>query len=126
MKQRLKVAITGGMGSGKSYVCQLLTEQGIRVYDCDEGAKRLMRTSLELQRELQKLVGEAVYRDGVLQKQALTAFLMESDANREAVNNVVHPAVARDFQASGLDWLESAILFDSGFDRRIHFDRVVC
>uniref|UniRef100_A0AB33J046 Dephospho-CoA kinase n=1 Tax=Prevotella sp. GTC17259 TaxID=3236795 RepID=A0AB33J046_9BACT len=126
MKQRLKVAITGSMGSGKSYVCKLLAEQGIQVYDCDEGAKRLMCTSPELQCELQRLVGEEVYKDGVLQKSVLTAFLLKSDANREAINEVVHPAVARDFEASGLDWLESAILFDSGFYRRVHFDRVVC
>lgn len=126
MKQRLKVAITGGMGSGKSYVCKLLGELGIRVYDCDEAAKRLMRTSPELQHELQKLVGEDVYKNGVLQKSVLTAYLMQTDTNREAINNVVHPAVARDFEASDFDWLESAILFDSGFYRRVHFDRVVC
>ena len=35
-------------------------------------------------------------------------------------------AVAADFLSSGLDWLESAILFDSGFCRRVHFDKIVC
>ena len=39
---------------------------------------------------------------------------------------MVHPCVARDFEQSGCDWLESAILFDSGFDKRTHFDYVVC
>ena len=34
--------------------------------------------------------------------------------------------MARDFECSGYEWLESAILFDSGFDRRIHFDYIVC
>ena len=36
------------------------------------------------------------------------------------------PAVASDFEQSDYQWLESAILFDSGFDRRTHFDFVVC
>ena len=44
------VALTGGIGSGKSYVCQLLKAHGIDVYDCDAHAKQLMRTSETLQR----------------------------------------------------------------------------
>ena len=57
----MKIAITGGIGSGKSYVCRILEKQGIRVYDCDAEAKRLMRTDAELQTGLKQLVGEEVY-----------------------------------------------------------------
>lgn len=122
-----KIAITGGIGSGKSYVCQLLAERGIKVYDCDAAAKRLMRTSLSLMDRLCKLVGHEVYdADGHLQKRVLAAFLLASEENKQAVNNVVHPAVAQDFEESGLEWLESAILFDSGFHRRVSFDCIVC
>lgn len=118
-------AITGGIGSGKSYVCQLLRERGIEVYDCDAAAKRLMRTDEQLQQSLQQLVGSDVYINKVLQKAVLAKFLLVSDANKQAVNAIVHPAVARDFMQSGIGWLESAILFDSGFDRRIPFDHIV-
>ena len=121
------IAITGGIGSGKSYVCRILKKQGIRVYDCDAEAKRLMRTDAELQAGLKKLVGEEVYSaDGILQKPVLAQFILTSEANKQAVNDVVHPAVARDFEQSNCEWMESAILFDSGFDRRTHFDKVVC
>lgn len=123
----MKIAITGGIGSGKSYVCRLLEQRGIEVYDCDAAAKRLMRTSDRLQQQLKALVGDAVYSaDGVLQKPVLAEFLLASEANKLAVNDVVHPAVADDFAASGKQWLESAILFESGFDRRIAFDHIVC
>lgn len=57
----MKIAITGGIGAGKSYVCQCLKEQGIEVFDCDASAKRLMRTSPALQQALKELVGEEVY-----------------------------------------------------------------
>lgn len=121
------IAITGGIGSGKSYVCRLLSKRGIRVYDCDEAAKRLMRSSESLKTALRQLVGEKVYTaDGRMQKRLLAAFLLASEANKQAVNDIVHPAVAQDFLDSGLQWLESAILFESGFDRRLHFDCVVC
>ena len=123
----MKIAITGGIGSGKSYVCRILEKQGIRVYDCDAEAKCLMRTDAELQAGLKKLVGEEVYSaDGILQKPVLAQFILTSEANKQAVNDVVHPAVARDFEQSDCEWMESAILFDSGFDRRTHFDKVVC
>lgn len=120
-------AITGGIGSGKSYVCRILESRGISVYDCDAAAKRLMRTSEKLQQELRQLVGQDVYTsDGQLQKRVLADFLLTSEANKLALNDVIHPAVAEDFLSSGMTWLESAILFESGFDRRISFDRVVC
>ena len=64
--------------------------------------------------------------EGVLQKPVLAQFLLASEANKQAVNDVVHPAVARDFEQSSYEWMECAILFDSGFHRRIHLDFVVC
>ena len=123
----MRIAITGGIGSGKSYVCRMLEQRGIKIYDCDAAAKRLMRTSDSLQHQLKELVGDNVYSaDGVLQKCVLAEFLLASEANKLALNNVVHPAVAADYETSGIEWLESAILFESGFDRRVHFDRIVC
>lgn len=43
--KKMKIAITGGIGAGKSFVCKSLNRRGIEVYDCDAAAKRLMRTS---------------------------------------------------------------------------------
>lgn len=120
----MKIAITGGIGSGKSYVCRQLAERGIRVYDCDAAAKRLMRTSPELQKQLKLLVGEDVYEDGQLVKPVMARFLLASEENQKAVNGIVHPAVADDFCASGYEWMECAILFESGFDHLV--DRVIC
>ena len=120
------VALTGGIGSGKSYVCQLLKQHGIIVYDCDEAAKRLMREDGQLRQQLIQLVGPDVYEGTKLQKSVLAQFLLASEANKQAVNNIVHPAVATDFLQSSLQWVESAILFDAHFDRRIKPDMVIC
>lgn len=122
----MKIAITGGIGSGKSFVCKELNRHGIEVYDCDAAAKRLMREDEALQHSLMRLVGDDVYVGHVLQKPILAKYLLASEVHKQAVNDIVHPAVARDFEQSGVDWLESAILFDSGFIHRTHFDFVVC
>lgn len=126
MRKRVCVAITGGIGSGKSYVCHLLQKHGIEVYDCDAAAKRLLHSDATLRQELLNLIGAEVYRGADLQKKVLAKFILASDANKQAVNEVVHPAVANDFIMSGCDWLESAILFESGFHKRVDFDCVVC
>ena len=120
------IAITGGIGSGKSYVCSRLAVQGISVYDCDKAAKRLMATSADIRQGLIGLVGPEAYIGDKLNKPKLASFLLASEENKQAVNEVVHPAVAADFLASGCEWLESAILFESGFHRRLHFNAVVC
>ena len=103
----MKIGITGGIGSGKSYVCKRLEARGIHVYDCDSAAKRLIRTSPELQQQLKTLVGS-------LEKADIARFLLESEENAKAIDAIVHPAVFEAFEQSGLQWMESAILFESG------------
>jgi len=114
-----KIGITGGIGSGKSYVCKRLqAKYDIEVYDCDAAAKRLIRTSPDLQQQIIQLVGS-------LDKAAMSRFLLASEANQQAMNAIVHPAVFRDFQESGMQWMESAILFESGADQLVDKSVVV-
>ena len=75
---------------------------------------------------MRQLVGNHLYADGRLQKQVLATYLLASDENKHRINALVHPAVARDFEQSGCQWLESAIFFESGFDARVKIDKVVC
>ncbi len=125
----MKIGITGGIGTGKSYVCQLLKQRGIAVYDCDGAAKRLIRTSPIIYKELCQLIGPDAFLaptvDGehLINKAAVTRFLLQNARHARAINDIVHPAVFRDFEESGMEWMESAILFESGIDRLV--DRVV-
>ena len=112
----MKTGITGGIGSGKSYVCRLLSQRGIEVYDCDAAAKRLIRTSPELRSQLQALIGS-------LEKSDIARFLLESEEHAHAIDAIVHPAVFRDFQESRIQWMESAILYESGIHQLV--DRVI-
>ena len=114
----MKIGITGGIGSGKSYVCHRLKAFGIDVYDCDAAAKRLIRTSPALQQQIVRLVGS-------LHKAAMSRYLLASEAHQQAMNAIIHPAVFRDFQESGRQWMESAILYESGADRLVDYVVVV-
>ena len=119
----MKIGIAGGIGSGKSYIARRLAGQGIEVYDCDAAAKQLMRTSPELRRQLTDLIGSDTYLADQLNKAAVSRFLLASEENAQAVNAIVHPAVFADFLQSGLQWLESAIMYESGADHYV--DRVI-
>ena len=112
----MKIGITGGIGSGKSYVCKLLKAHGIEVYDCDQAAKRIIRTSEEVRQKLLQLIGS-------LEKADIARFLLESEANAKKIDAIVHPAVFHDFEESGYQWMESAILYESGANKLV--DRVV-
>lgn len=124
MSVMVKIGITGGIGSGKSVVATLLRLYGIPVYIADEESKRLTNSSPVIRRALVDLVGEAVYdADGKLDKPRLANFIFGQPEHLARVNAIIHPEVNRDF----LDWserqekafcaIESAILFESGFDR---------
>ena len=130
----MKIGITGGIGSGKSYVCRLLEQRGYTVYDCDSAAKRLIRTSPFIRRRLTALIGPETYfkesGDGsqesveyILNKKVVAEFLLKSEDNARAIDRIVHPAVFRDFIESGLEWMESAIIYESGIHRLV--DRVI-
>lgn len=119
----MKIGITGGIGSGKSYVCKRLARYGIEVYDCDAAAKRLIRTSPVIRRKLTELIGPDTYIDGQLNKAAVAQFLLQSEANAKAIDAIVHPAVFKDFEESGMHWMESAIMYESGIYRLV--DKVI-
>ena len=120
------IGITGGMGSGKSIVAALLTVYGIPVYDADSESKRLLLTSPTIRRGLTDLLGADIYSpDGTTLRRTRMASLIFADPNLLArVNAIIHPEVGRDFDAwrarltTSVCAMESAILFESGFDRR--------
>lgn len=118
----IKVGICGGIGGGKSTVCALLAEKGVPVYDSDSRAKALMNASPEIVDAVKAAFGERSYRDGMLDRAYLASKVFGDDENLARLNSIVHPAVRRDFEEWAAEQqadyvvLESAILFESGFD----------
>jgi len=126
----VKLGITGGIGSGKSYISSLLREHlNVPVYDCDSEAKRLIGEDESIQQRLKELVGAHVYKEGKLQKSVLANYLFSDPHHAQKVNAIVHPVVKEDFQK----WakfqqveviaVESAILYESGLDATV--DKVI-
>ena len=119
----IRIAITGGIGSGKSYVSDLLEKRGIPIYNADNESKRLTVSDMNIRKGLIELLGEEVYQEGMLNKPLLASYLFASPENAAKVNGIIHPRVKADFlqwvdkhRHVGVVGLESAILYESGFD----------
>lgn len=120
-----KVGITGGIGSGKSTLCQLLTAFGASLYDSDSRAKSLMAEDERLHDALCDEFGAECYNDEGLNRSFLASKVFGDEEALRRLNAIVHPAVRADFrrwaaeQRSEYVILESAILFESGFDSEV-------
>lgn len=123
----IKIAITGGIGSGKSVVSRLLKVLSFPVYDADSRAKELMNTSEVIKTRLISLLGDAAYKGGELDRTYVASVVFSDRSLLQKMNEVVHPQVKDDFrawssgQSSRVVFLESAILFESGFETVVDY-----
>jgi len=129
MASKLKVGISGGIGSGKSYICSLLEEKGYPVYYADARAKELMNTSPIIREALIEAFGEEVFANNQLNRPFLANIIFNASERREWVNSIVHPVVYADFadwaneQKSTVVFQENAVMFDTG--SYLKFDKTI-
>lgn len=120
MKKR--IAIIGGIGSGKSVVSQILRVMGFPVYDCDAEAKRLMDNSQKIKSRIVDAFGEESLLNGQLNRPYLATMVFGYPENLKKLNGIVHPEVHADFEQwvaecnADAVFVETAILFESGMD----------
>lgn len=125
----LKIGITGGIGSGKSVVANILQQMGFPVYDSDSRAKALTQTNADIRQQLTAMFGDNLFKYNILDKKALSQLIFSSDKNLKAVNAIIHPVVVGDFatwttrQNAAAVFLESAILMESGLYQKM--DKII-
>ena len=121
----IKIGITGGIGSGKSMVAALLEVWGIPVYIADTESKHLTATSPVIREKLITLFGKELYTADGLDKRRLASHIFGNPERLGQVNAIIHPEVNRHFFAwverlnTPVCAIESAILFESGFNRNV-------
>ena len=113
------IGLTGGIGSGKTTISNFFKAQGIPVYIADAAGKKVMQKTLVLNR-IKAIFGEQVFKNDILDREALAKIVFNEPKKLQELNNIVHPAVKEDFE----NWLqhnttepyvvyEAAILFES-------------
>lgn len=116
------VGITGGIGAGKTYVCNMIADEGYPVYDSDKEARNITNHNPEVREKLMMLLGEDIYTDAGLDRKCVAQRVFSDPVLLQEMNQIVHPAVMSHFtewvdrQEASLVFIESAILVSSGFD----------
>lgn len=120
------IAITGGIGSGKSIISDILRAMGHKVYDCDTRAKALMDTDESIKNDLIDLISiDAVRNDRTIDRKLLSEIVFNDPDALSRLNSIVHKAVRadlrrwRDTSSDKTVWVETAILYASRLDREV-------
>jgi len=125
-----KIGITGGIGSGKSTVCEIFKLLGVPVFHADIEAKKLYSYS-KIKDKVIHLFGKEILTADEIDKVKLSQIVFNDSVALEALNNVIHPEVKNDFdnwvnkQNADIPYIiqEAAIIFESGFDN--YFDKII-
>jgi dephospho-CoA kinase len=122
-----KIAITGGIGSGKSIVSKIIETAGFPVFSCDETYSELIKDKKFLQ-ELSGIFGDILNENGELDKGKLSNIVFNDKSALEKLNSFTHPKVfermfekAKSFNSTC--FFEVPLLFEGGYQDK--FDQVI-
>tara|TARA_B100001113_G_scaffold175582_1_gene143864 strand:+ start:3434 stop:4012 length:579 start_codon:yes stop_codon:yes gene_type:complete len=125
-----KVAVTGGIGAGKTTVSNLFEKIGIPVFNSDEIAKELMHNDKQLKSDIIKAFGNESYINNELNRAYLSDIVFNDETLLNKINSIVHPQVGKEFnqwllnQQSKYIIYESAIIFENNSEDL--FDKIIC
>jgi len=127
-KRMKRLAITGGIGTGKTYISRLFVQMGIPVFYADEEAKKCYDEP-EIIESIRSLFGDKVFTDKKIDFKKLAEYVFQHSERRELVNQLIHPKVMENFdiwarkQNAASVMMESAIVYENGLDK--FFDLVI-
>jgi dephospho-CoA kinase len=124
------IGITGGIGSGKSTVSQIISHLGYKVYNSDVRANEIINDNILVKEKLIESFGSDIYEDSILNKEYVSKLIFNNESAKIKINSIVHPEVILDFN----NWVkrnnteknlfkESALLFESGSYKEL--DKVI-
>jgi len=125
----IKVGITGGIGSGKSTICNFFELLNIPIYYADFASKYLLNNNLSLKKKLIDAFGTEIYFENGMINKSIFSKIIFSDKNLlEKANSIIHPAVADDYkkwsqkhESFNYTLKEAAILFETGLNKEMDF-----
>ena len=130
----LKVALTGGIGSGKSEVSTLFSKWGAYIFDADTIAKQILDKNRTAQKELILEFGsDIISAEGIIDKKKLSRVAFQNEFNQLKLNTIIHPYVFKEIDlcfesiiekgSHDIFIVDAALIYESGADT--HMDYVI-
>lgn len=116
------IAISGGIGSGKSVVSKMLIALGYNVYDCDARAKKLMDAEEGIKYAISEKISKDVIVNSNIDRLKLSQIVFNDNSKLQMLNSIVHGAVKDDLRQlinnakTDVVFVETAILYQSKLD----------
>lgn len=129
MEKRTYVAVTGGIGSGKSTVCALLKEKGYPVFSCDEIYKKVI-VSPDFVESIKRAFPTAVEK-GTIDRKKLAEIVFNDPSALSLLNSLSHPAIMKKLRfemqkiEKGLVFAEVPLLFEGHYERLFDYVLIV-
>ena len=127
----IKVGITGGIGVGKTYICDILKKMGYSIFSSDLVSKKLVSENSYVRDEIINFFGEDIIENEKICRQKLALQVFSNSGKLKKLNEIVHPFVKKEFD----NWIsnrydkkvvfkEAAILFEANSHKNL--DYVIC
>ncbi|MGM0497625.1 MAG: dephospho-CoA kinase [Bacteroidota bacterium] len=127
----IKVGVTGGIGSGKTLICQVFEKLGAPVFYADQEARKILNHDKAVIDEVSRIFGADIYDEYGINKANLASIIFNNHEALNTINGIVHPVVKTRFQ----NWLsalktpyaieEAAILVETGSHNDLDFTILV-
>ena len=124
-----KVAITGGIGSGKTYISKMFAELGVPIYNADQKANYIIKSNIVVKKSLINVFGSDSFINNELNKKYISKIIFNDKSKLRLINSIVHPLVNQDYNNWLLDQkcrytiYESAIIYEA--DKMNNFDKII-
>ncbi len=125
MKER--IAVTGGIGSGKSTVLKLIGELGYPTFSCDQIYREVIHSPTYVQK-IAEIFPDCVQND-VIDRNRLSSVVFTDEKKRELLNSISHPLIMERLEEkmnvcqSELVFAEVPLLFEGGYEKE--FDKII-
>lgn len=121
---KLKIAITGNIGAGKSLACEYLINKGYKVLFADIIAKKIMSSDIHVISQIKENFGKKSYTEGELNTAYLADEVFSDPSNVALINSIVHPVVIKEIQTKfkrllhtrNVVFVEAALIFEAGME----------
>jgi len=131
MSNKLRIAVTGGIGGGKSTFCNYMIKKGYPVLSADELAKEILVRDKEVKEKIIKIFGKESYRNGRLNNAYLADKVFSDPKAVKKINSIVHPKVITEIEVladkalkkNKAVFVEAALIFEAGMEEM--FDYIV-